>query len=70
MRKYITTSGDMWDSIAFSEMGSEMFKDRLMTANRRHRYTYIFPAGVELLIPETVLESEAGLPPWRQRHEQ
>ena len=64
-KTYITISGDMWDMIALHELGSESLKDTLMRANKQHIYTYKFPAGVVLVIPDVPIPHEAGLPPWR-----
>ena len=49
---YTTVQGDMWDSIAFAQMGSVDHTDKLMNANLRYREIYIFPAGIVLTIPE------------------
>ena len=35
MRKYTTKSGDMWDQIAYDEMGSSLYTDQLMKANMK-----------------------------------
>ena len=43
--QYITTSGDMWDSIAFKALGSESYTDRLIKANLQYRETVISPLG-------------------------
>lgn len=32
-KTYTTIQGDMWDSIAFSQLGSEAYTDRLMNLN-------------------------------------
>ena len=65
MKKYTSISGDTWDKIAHSQLGDAMLKDKLMNANRRHRFIFIFPAGVELIIPDVPPPIAAGLPPWR-----
>jgi hypothetical protein len=65
-RVYRTVAGDTWDGIALKEMSSEMFKDVLMKANRKHRFIYTFPAGVVLTIPETAPGSSDNLPPWKK----
>jgi len=66
-RVYSTISGDMWDGIALKTMGSEMHKDRLMGANKKYRHVYIFPADIELVVPETPKTRPAGLPPWKRQ---
>jgi len=65
-KTYTTTSGDMWDLIAYKTMGSESYKDALMKSNRRHRDIYIFPAGVTLIIPEVTETPPSTLPPWKR----
>ena len=37
MKTYRTVQGDMWDSIAFAQLGSEAYTDRLMNLNRQYR---------------------------------
>lgn len=66
MRKYKTKSGDMWDWIAFSEMGSCNHVERLINANREHIETFIFRAGVVLTIPDVETKRAVKLPPWRR----
>ena len=50
-KSYTTISGDMWDKIAYNEMGSVLHTDKLMKANVKYASTYVFPAGVVLTIP-------------------
>lgn len=66
MKTYITIQGDMWDSIAFTQMGSVDYTDQLMNANQKFREYYIFPAGVVLTISDPVLPVSDTLPPWKQ----
>lgn len=65
-RTYITVQGDMWDSIAFSQLGDVAYTDRLMNLNRKYVGYYTFPAGVELVIPELTESVSDTLPPWKQ----
>jgi len=67
MKKYVTVQGDMWDSIAYKQMGDTKHTHTLMKANMEFRNIYTFPAGIELTIPE-VDESvnDTVLPPWKQ----
>jgi len=67
MKTYTTKQGDMWDSIAYSQMGNAAHKDKLMAANIQYRNIYIFPAGFELVIPDVsdAVVSDA-LPPWKR----
>ena len=67
MRKYRTIQGDTWDLIAFREYsgyGGEKLTSELIAANPEHIDTVIFPAGVELVIPEANVPMSKSLPPW------
>lgn len=66
MKTYRTVQGDMWDSIAYSQVGGTKYTDQLMNANQRYREYYIFPAGILLTIPDTVEPASDSLPPWRK----
>ena len=66
MSTYTTTQGDMWDSIAFQQMGSVDYTDQLMNANQQYREYYTFPAGIVLTIPDAVELVSSSLPPWKQ----
>lgn len=63
---YTTVQGDMWDMIAYKQMGSTDYTGDLMRANISKIGTYIFPAGVELTIPEVSETISSTLPPWKQ----
>lgn len=65
-KTYRTKSGDMWDQIAYDEMGSSLYTDQLMKANVEHAATFIFPAGVVLTIPEVEEKEDDELPPWKR----
>lgn len=65
-RTYTTKSGDMWDSIAYEQMGSTSYTDQLINANMQHRETYIFQSGVVLILPEIEKEINSLLPPWKR----
>ena len=67
MRTYTTKSGDMFDSIAYSQLGSTAYMDQLIYANPQHRETYIFPSGVVLTIPEVAQPVNESLPPWKRK---
>ena len=63
---YTTKAGDMWDSISYQQLGSCKFIETLINANRQFLPTYIFKAGVELVIPNINSENKVKkLPPWR-----
>ena len=66
MKTYTTAQGDMWDSIAFREMGSVDYTDQLMNVNQRYREYYTFPAVVVLTIPDPILPVSDALPPWKK----
>ena len=68
MKTYTTIQGDMWDSIAYAQLGSCAYTDKLMAENMEYRDIYIFPAGIELTIPDvddTAID-ESTIPPWRE----
>lgn len=66
MKTYTTKQGDMWDSIAYSQLGSTGYTDKLMALNMKYCDLYTFPAGVTLLLPEKVDEESAVMPPWKK----
>lgn len=66
MSKYRTISGDMWDQIAYEQMGSSLYVDRLMKANTEHLDKFVFPAGVVLTIPEVKAEEAEDVPIWKR----
>lgn len=66
MDTYTTKSGDMWDSIAYEQLGSTGHTARLINANLSHRDTYIFPSGVVLNLPEIEQKINGLLPPWKR----
>lgn len=64
---YVTTAGDMWDLIAWKVLGSSNYVETLINANRNYIDTFIFPAGVELTVPEIEEEQKiSALPPWKR----
>ncbi len=65
-KTYITAQGDMWDSIAYSQLGSVHYTDRLMKLNRWYLGYYIFPAGITLILPELEKNINNTLPPWKR----
>ena len=65
--KYRTIQGDAWDAIAYRLWGKEHLMHIIMAANPAHMDVLIFPAGVELIVPDlptTVTTTTAELPPW------
>lgn len=65
-KTYTTISGDMWDKIAYEQMGSVMHTDKLIRANAKHAETFIFPAGVVLAVPEIESGVDMEMPPWKR----
>ena len=65
-RTYTTIQGDMWDSIAHTQLGDVAYTDRLIRANRQFIGHYTFPAGVVLRLPEIRPEVSKYVPPWKK----
>ena len=63
---YTTVQGDMWDSIAYTQLGSVSHTDKLMNANLQYREIYLFPAGIVLTLPEVKEQASRSLPPWKK----
>ena len=63
-KTYTTISGDMWDQIAYTQMGSVLHTDKLIKANADYAAMFIFPAGVVLTIPEVEVKHSMSLPAW------
>lgn len=66
MKEYRTIQGDTWDWIAKKVYGNEMRLDVLMENNQDLLDILIFPAGVNLQIPEELPESAEDVPAWRK----
>lgn len=65
-KTYRTIAGDVWDLIAFKTLGASRHVETLINANRKHLDTFIFRAGIELMIPDVDTTKRAKLPPWRK----
>lgn len=68
-KTYTTVQGDMWDSIAYCQLGSVAHTDLLMRQNLRYYDIYMFPAGIVLELPEVNAATDSTadtLPPWKQ----
>lgn len=64
---YTTVQGDKWDGIAYKVYGDTKYTDVLISANYRHRYVYIFSAGIELDVPDVETRiTPDDLPPWKK----
>lgn len=67
---YKTIQGDTWDILAKKLLGSEMHMSGLIRANPDYQEYVIFPAGIELNIPEVeqiTAQEESMLPPWKRK---
>ena len=64
-KTYTTVQGDMWDSIAYRQLGSEAYTDKLIALNPEYRMLYTFP-GVVLTLPEAERKTVNSLPPWKR----
>lgn len=65
-KTYRTIQGDMWDKIAYEQMGSVLYMDQLIKANADYAATVIFSAGVVLTIPAAENPVDTQLPPWKR----
>lgn len=65
-KTYTTMQGDMWDMIAYREMGSVDYVDDLMNANSSLLGYFSFPSGIVLTIPDIPESGASTLPPWKQ----
>lgn len=65
-KTYCTVQGDMWDSIAYEQLGDAAYMDQLINANLAYREYYTFPAGIVLTLPEIQTRISGTLPPWKQ----
>lgn len=65
-KTYTTIQGDMWDSIAYNQLGDVAYTDKLMNLNASYLGYYIFPAGITLELPDVSAETPGALPPWKQ----
>lgn len=66
MRTYTTIQGDMWDSVAHTQLGNDKHICKLMDANRKYHDYYIFPAGIVLTLPDINPELSDHIPPWKK----
>lgn len=64
-KTYTTIQGDMWDMIAKRIYGDEAALNVLLEANQRYADMVVFPADIELVVPEYIAPVTSMLPPWR-----
>ncbi len=66
-KTYTTVQGDMWDSIAYTQLGDVAYTDKLMNLNPQYRDYFTFPAGIVLALPDAAAESVSeSTPPWKR----
>lgn len=63
---YKTISGDTWDLIAYKILGSEVYMEGLLNANQEYKDFIVFPANINLTVPEITVPTVSTLPPWRR----
>lgn len=63
---YRTVQGDTWDMIAKRVYGAEKHLDYLMANNYPLLDYFIFPAGVEVSVPDLPTDMVSDLPAWRR----
>lgn len=63
---YKTVSGDTWDLIAYKILGSEVYMEELLNANQEYKDFIVFPANINLTVPEITVPTVSTLPPWRR----
>lgn len=63
---YKTKAGEMFDWIAYKELGSERYLPELLAANADKLNKYKFTVGEELEIP-AIDKPKPKLPPWRKQ---
>lgn len=61
---YTTISGDTWDMIAYKTTGDGRNMDLLIAENPQYADMFVFPAGVDIIIPAIEEKSSTTLPPW------
>ena len=49
---YKTKSGDTFDKIAYEKLGDSKYLPQLLKNNPDKLETFIFPAGIEIILPE------------------
>ena len=61
---YVTKSGDMFDLIAYRQLGSCDYTEKLLNVNRTKLRTLKFKAGENLNLPDVSQDKISKLPPW------
>lgn len=60
LKTYTTKQGDMWDGIAFSQLGDTVYTNALIEANLQYRDYFSFPAGIVSTLPEKTEKGNAA----------
>lgn len=63
---YTTDQGDTWDIISFKVFGEEKYMHKLIAANTWISHMVIFPANVDIIIPDIEEDEDESLPPWKR----
>lgn len=63
---YTTVSGDTWDKIAYKALGDGFKMHLMIEENPEYVEVFVFPAGVELKVPDLEDEGNENLPEWYQ----
>lgn len=67
MKKYDTKQGDTFDLIAYKIFGDHYLCGDIIDVNIDLAHYVIFPAGIQVNIPEIdIKEKEQELPPWKR----
>lgn len=61
---YTTKSGDMFDLVAYRQLGSCDYTEKLLNVNRTKLQTLKFKAGETLNLPDVSQDKISKLPPW------
>lgn len=61
---YVTKSGDMFDLVAYRQLGSCDYTEKLLNVNRTKLRTLKFKAGEKLNLPDVSQDKISKLPPW------
>lgn len=61
---YVTKSGDMFDLVAYRQLGSCDYTEKLLNVNRTKLQTLKFRAGEKLNLPDVSQDKISKLPPW------
>ena len=66
MNTYITVQGDTWDLISYKVYGTSRHIGLLMENNYDLLDTFMFGAGIEIMVPELTEDQTDDLPEWRK----